>query len=469
MTSLTIPRRSLLGIVLVFLMMAFLSTLSCRRETSTTTSETRTTTSETRTTTSGEVGLVWEAWNLVTSSYVEGRTLDSQEAVGDIIGAMLAESGKDSYPFLTELEDVRVRPPGDVPSELTDVWKAWTLFRQTWPDVDPKLLADAAVEGMLNSLGDESVAHLTPEAYDRARERLRGSYQGIGAFVGIVDGKIILTPMQDSPSERAGLQAGDAMLEVDGESVVGRSVQEVVEQVRGPAGTKVTLLIERPGEEEPVETNVIRGDINMVSVQPRLLPGAIGHIYISDFQENTADEMLDILEQLYRFDILALVLDLRSNPGGSIKSAQNVVSHFLSDGLFMYEIDKNGVRTDWPIEDGGMATDREKLPMVVLVNGLTGSVAEAVAGALQDTERAKIFGTTTVGKGSASEFIELSDGSAIYIPVSHWYTPSGRLIQNTGIKPDVEIPLTAEDRLIDVDAQLGEAYEYLDSLLPAFR
>jgi carboxyl-terminal processing protease len=116
-----------------------------------------------------------------------------------------------------------------------------------------------------------------------------------------------------------------------------------------------------------------------------------------------------------------------------------------------------------------MATDREKLPMVVLVNGLTGSVAEAVAGALQDTERAKIFGTTTVGKGSASEFIELSDGSAIYIPVSHWYTPSGRLIQNTGIKPDVEIPLTAEDRLIDVDAQLGEAYEYLDSLLPAFR
>ncbi len=419
--------------------------------------------------TGSEVSLVWEAWSLVKSSYVEGDTLDSKEAVGNMIMSMLDANEKPAYPFLTELRDVRERPPRHAPRELDDLWKAWVLFQEKWPDVDSKLLADAAIGGMLGVLGDESVAHLSPEAYDRSQERLKGSYQGIGASVTVQNGRIVMFPMENSPALKAGLQVGDMVLEVNGEPVEGKSLQEVVEQVRGPANTKVTLLVERPEEAGPIELDIIRGDIDTISVQRSLLPGAIGYIFISEFLENTSDEALTALEELKQVDMLALILDLRGNPGGSIESAQKVTSQFLADGLFMYEIDKEGNRRDWHIEGEGIATDVDGLPMVVLVNGVTGSAAEAVAGALQDTKRATVMGKTTFGKGSANVFEKLSDGSAIYISVSHWFTPTGRLIQGTGIQPDIEASLTVEDRMSGVDSQLAKAYEYLDEQLPDFR
>ncbi len=451
MTAIKVPKPSLLASLLILSLLVFLSVAACRRETAT----------------SGEFGLVWEAWNLVKVSYVDGESLDSEAAVGNMIIGMLQAGEKPTYPFLTELESVRGRAPQDVPDELVDVWKAWSLAREKWPDVPEKLLADAAIGGLLDTLGDVSVAHLTPEAYDRAEERLRGSYQGIGASIGVVEGKIVLAPMSGRPAEIAGIEAGDLLLEVDGQPVGEKSLQEVVEQVRGPAGTKVKLLIDRPGDEGSMEFDVIRGDIDMVSVERSLLPGAIGYIYISDFQESTPDEVLDVLEELQQVDMLALVLDLRGNPGGSMESARKVASQFLSSGLLMYEIDTQGNRTDWSIEEGGIAT--EGLPMVVMVNSLTASAAEAVAGALRDQQRAKILGTRTFGKGSASVFKKLSDGSAIYLPTSFWYTPSGAVIQGTGMEPDIEVALTAEDRRLQIDSQLKEAYEHLDSLLPSFR
>ena len=423
----------------------------------------------TESSTAGEFSLVWEAWGVVKSSYVEGDALDSQRASGKMITMMLDATEKPSYPFLTELERVRGRPPRDVPGELTDVWRAWTLFGEKWPDIASKVLADAALEGMLDLLHGQSAAHLSIEAYERALEKLKGSYEGIGAYVSILDGKIVLAPMEGGPAIGADLKPGDSILAVDGERVDDKSLQEVVNQVRGPAGSKVKLLIERPGVEEPLEFDIIRGNIDMASVERRLLPGAIGYIYISDFRDNTKDDVLDYLEELKRYDILALILDLRSNSGGSLESAHGVVSQFLSDGLFMYEIDREGDRNDWLIEQGGIATDAEKLPMVVMVNGLTASAAEAVAGALQDAQRAKILGSRTFGKGSASAFLELSDGSAVYIPVSHWYTPSGRLIEGTGIDPDIEAAFTAQDRDSGIDSQLRKAYGYLDDQLPRFR
>ena len=451
MTFITESKPSMAVVFLLVSLAATLIVLACRTEART----------------SSEVGLVWESWGIIKSSYVGGDTLDSKQVAGNMIVNMLEAGEKPAYPFLTELEDLRGRRPRDVPKELTDVWRAWTIFRERWPGVDTKLLADAAIEGMLDSLGDDSAAHLTPEAYDRAQERLSGTYEGIGAFVTAQEDKIVLFPMDGSPALRAGLEAGDAMLEVDGESVVGKSDQEIVEQVRGPSGTKVSLLVERAGEEDPVRLEVFRGDIEMVSLERSLLPGAIGYIYISDFLGTTPDEVLDVLEQLKQVDMLALILDLRSNSGGSIEAGQKVASQFLSDGLFMYEIDKDGTRTNWPIEEGGITS--ESLPMVVIVNGLTSSVAEAMAGAFQDANRAKILGTTTLGKGSNSVFKELSDGSALYIPVSRWYTPLGRPIQGTGIEPDIKVDLTVEDRNFEIDSQLNEAYEYLDSLLPRFR
>ena len=445
------PRPSFSSICLVVLLVATLATLACRSEVTAT----------------GGASLVWEAWDVIESSYVDAKSLDSEAVVGNAIMNMLTAADKPAYPFLTELEGVRGRAPRDVPEELTDVWKAWVLFQEKWPNVDPGLLEGAAIDGMLDSLEGQVAERLTNEGYQREQERLKGAYQGIGAYVVTRDGDVGLVPMRDSPAEKAGLKAEDVLLEVDGVPVVGKTDQEVVKQVRGPAGTRVTLLVERAEEEEPVELTVIRNDIYMVSVDRRILPGAVAYIYISEFLEHTPDQFLDALEELTRLDMLALILDLRNNPGGSVEAARDVASQFLSDGLFMYEIDREGNRVNWPVESGGIAT--EELPMIVMVNELTGSAAEALAGALQDTGRAKILGTKTFGRGSANEFRELSDGSAIYISVSHWYTPSGRLMQGAGVEPEIKVALTNEDRLLGRDSQLAEAYDYLDNMLPAFR
>ena len=414
-----------------------------------------------------DAGLIWEAWDFVASSYVGGIELDSVETTGSIIAGLLAAAEEPAYPFLTELDGVKTRVPSHVPKELTDAWKAWSLIRQKWPEIETDALTDAGVDGLLRSLGDDTARHLTAEAYERAQEGLRGTYQGIGAFIGVQAGNMVVSPMRDSPAQKAGVEEGDVLLAVNGVSVVGKTFQEAVEPVRGLAGTKVVLLIGREGEEEPLEITVIRGDIDMVSVDRLLLPGAIGNIYIANFQDNTPDELLNVVEELQQVDMLALILDLRSNSGGSIEAAQKIASQFLSDGLFMYEIDKDGSRRDWLIEAGGVATSG--LPMVVLVNEFTGAAAEALAGALQDAERAEIMGARTAGRGSAHEFKLLSDGSAIYLPVSYWYTPSSRRIQGSGIEPDISVELTEEDRVQGVDSQLGEAYRHLNEQLPHFR
>lgn len=420
-----------------------------------------------QTSTSDEATVVWEAWDHISSSYVGADKLDSVDVTRRVIMNMLVVADQPAYPFLTDLGRLDTRAPSYVPEDLTDVWRAWELVRQRWPEIEPSVLGDAGVDGLVESLGENTAVHLTPEGYERAQESLRGSYEGIGAFIGLEDDKIVVDPMPNSPAERAGLLAGDVLMAVDGENTEGRSFQEVVEPVRGPAGTMVALLVERQGEEEPLEFSVIRGDIDLVSVGRSLLPGAIGNIFISDFRDNTPDEFLNVVEELKQVDMLALILDLRSNPGASIEAAKTIANELLPGGLFMYEIGKDGARKDWPVEGSGLVG--EDIDMVVLVNEFTGSAAEALAGALQDAGRAKILGISTIGDGSANEFRMLSDGSALYFPVSHWYTPSGKQINGSGITPDIEVELTAEDRVRGRDAQLTEAYEILNDQLPHFR
>ena len=415
----------------------------------------------------GESSLLWEAWNLINTSYVDAIALDSIEVAGPMILGMLESSNKSPYPFLVELPAVETDVPDFVPPELSDVWKAWALHRQTWPELDSSLVAHGAVRGLLDALDDSSVFLLDKESYAQELERQGGTYEGIGAFVQLVDDRIVLVPMQGSPALAAGLQEGDVLLEVENVPVEGKTLQEVVDRVRGRVGTRVNLMIDREGEDAPLEIQVFRGDIGVVSISRRLLPGAIGYIHVSDFRDNTGEEVLTALEEFNALDTLALILDLRNNSGRSVESALSTASQFLGSGLFMYEVDKSGTQKDWLIAEGGVAV--EDLPMAVLVNEFTANAAEALAGVLQDAGRAEIMGVRTLGLGSDNVFMELSDGSAIYLPVSHWYTPSGRKITGTGIVPDQEVALTLDDRAAGVDSQANFAYDYLDAQLPAFR
>ena len=405
---------------------------------------------------------------MVNNSYVNADSLDAEVVVGGVISSMLDFAEKPAYPFLTRLDQVVDRPPREVPEELEDLWRAWTLFRTTWPDVDPELLSEAALHGMMDSLGDPVSIYLTPEAYGRSQEEEPGSYEGIGAVLGIENGQLtIISPMSGGPAQRAGLQRGDVILEINGDSIAGKTPDEATADVRGAAGTRVTFLIQRPAESEPREISMTRATIDIPTVDMSLLPGSIGYLYIEKFRDNTLDEVLDNLETFNRLETLGVILDLRSNLGGSIEVARDVGSQFLSTGLFLYEVDNKKDRKDFIVKEGGIAT--EAVVMVVLVNENTAEAAEALAGALQDSGRAVVMGDPTQRKGSTNIYRRLRNGGALYLPVSYWHTPSGRSIIDEGIKPDIEASLTSEDFALNRDNQLIQAYEYLNAQLPAFR
>ena len=412
--------------------------------------------------------VIWEGWEVVKESYVDSGSLDSEAVAGNIIVGMLDFADKEHYPFLTRMDQVRGRPPASVPREFGDVWRAWNLFRDTWPEVDPNLLAEAALSSMMESIDANLSAYLNPEAYQRSQEEGQVSYQGVGAVMGMENDQLtIVSLMSGGPAERAGLQSSDVILHVDDEPVSGKDVAEATGNIRGPSGTRVTFLIQRPSETEPREVTVTRAVVNIPTVDMSLLPSSVGYLYIQAFQDHTLDEVLDVLETFNELETLGVVLDLRSNEQGSLEIARDVGAQFLPEGLFSYQVDNRQIRTDIFIEDSGELNKDVKL--VVLVNEGTAEAAEALAGALQDSGRGVVMGDPTRGRGATNSYAKLSNGGALYFPVSYWYTPSGKAIRQGGILPDVAASLSQEDLNLSRDSQLARAYEYLDQNLPAFR
>ncbi|MDP3062535.1 MAG: S41 family peptidase [Chloroflexota bacterium] len=411
-----------------------------------------------------ELGSIWQAWSELQAA--GDAPLSVQTAAAGAIQGMLIEAEEPPYPFLVTLRDRQPRVPTSVPKGMEDVWRTWEVVRQKQPDLDAKTLASSAIRGMVASVGITSSAYLDAEAYVQAKESIAGKYEGIGAYVRDQDGEIVIIgTFAGGPAERAGLKAGDVIEAVSGESVQGRSLEEAVALVRGPEGSQVTLRVRSPGQ-EPREVEVTRGTIQLSSVDWQLLPGAIGYLTIVEFRQNTPEALTEALEDFKKAEGMALILDLRGNPGGDLAAAISVASQFLKSGIVMYEVDNQGNRADLPVEEGGLATD---IPMAVLVDQFSASASEVVAGALQDYGRARVFGSQTYGKGTTNTFRELADGSAIYVPVAHWYTPLGRQIEGVGIEPDEVVTPTPQEQAQGVDAPLVAAYDYLDAQLPLFR
>ena len=420
------------------------------------------------------LALVWESWEHINKRYASSEPLDHDSIVSGAMNSLMSKIDVEAYPFLTEIGRIRGQAPAHIPGELVDLWRAVTKYNVANPDFDPSTVAESIVAGLMYGLGDPSAVYLDAEQYPLAKESLaegvEGSYLGIGSRVVKQDGKVVLFPFAGSPSEKAGILPGDVLMAVAGNPVVDQSVQDVVDQVGGPKGTKIVLDVVRAGESVPLAVEVYRGDVELQSVASQLIPGGVGYIRISRFRHNTGEQVFSALEAWNQLDLLALVMDLRTNPGGSLDAAVETAGHFLPSGsTFGFEEGKDGRRTEILIGSNDNRLDMDSLLVAVLVNGQTARESEMLASALQETHRATLFGVATRGDVSGYEFMELSDGSAIYLPVSRRYSHSGKLLMRTGLEPDVTVESVPENEGYGRESQFNRAYEFLDGQLPPFR
>ena len=308
-----------------------------------------------------------------------------------------------------------------------------------------KELIYGALKGMLQSLDTHS-QFLDPEMYSDMRDDTAGQFGGLGIVISMKDSVLtIVAPMEDTPGFRAGLLAGDKIIEIEGDSTEGLSLQEAVKKLRGLPGTEVNIKILRPKTHEVKEVSVVRAIINVPSVKDaKILEQGIGYLRITQFNEPTAAALQEQLEDLLSRDLKALILDLRNNPGGLLSSAIEVSEKFLKRGeLIVYtqgraEDQKQSFRAKGKIH-------YLDFPMAVLVNQGSASASEIVAGALQDHQRAILVGEKTFGKGSVQSILPLDEGAAIRLTTAKYYTPSKRVIHERGIEPDIVAPVSPED------------------------
>ena len=339
------------------------------------------------------------------------------------------------------------RTPSGSGESLDIVEQVWNIIFDEYVDkdrLDTSLLSQAAIEGMIEALDDPYTSYLDAETYQLGLSSLEGEIEGIGAQVAIRDEQLtIIAPIADSPAAKAGIKAGDIILEVDGSSTSEMSLAEAVLKIRGPKGTPVKLLILHQGEAEPEEIEIVRAKIELSSVRFEM-KGDIAYINIGHFSGRTSEELSAVLESIIEKKARGIILDLRRNPGGLLEEVIDVASHFLPEGVVVNVLDNRGERTAIKVKPEGVITD---LPVVVLVDSSSASGSEVLAGALQDHARATIAGSKTFGKGSVNVLHQLKDGSGLFITTARWLTPNGRLIEGEGLDPDYELELEGEDAI----------------------
>ena len=306
--------------------------------------------------------------------------------------------------------------------------------------VDDKTLLENAIKGMLSNLDPHS-AYLEPEAFAELQESTSGEFGGLGIEVGMDENFLkVVTPIDDTPASRAGIQPGDLIIKIDGQPTKGLSLMEAVEKMRGKAGSKIKLTLVREGG-KPLDVELTRAVIKVKSVRSQLLENGYGYLRITQFQINTGEEVGKALAKLKKDNggkkLQGLVMDLRNNPGGVLQSAVEVADHFLTKGLIVYT--KGRIANSELRFSADPADASEGVPLVVLINGGSASASEIVAGALQDHKRAVLMGTDSFGKGSVQTVLPLNNDRALKLTTALYFTPNGRSIQAQGIVPDIEV------------------------------
>lgn len=330
-------------------------------------------------------------------------------------------------------------------------------------DISEEDLVYGALKGMVAAWGDPYTRFVDPEILKDEEIEMRGEYGGLGIYIGQRDGMIVvISPIEDTPADRAGIKPQDQIVKIGEEMVIGWEMHDVVKKLRGRPGTSVTVWMRREGEDELLKFDIVRENIVLESVRYEMLPEHIGYIRISQFKQQTAQDVASAVSALTEDNARALIVDLRNNGGGLLNSAVDISSLFLDGGLVVGMKGRVSRANDELYAEPGQLT---QLPMVVLINEGSASASEIVAGALRDRKRALLVGEKSFGKGSVQTLFSLPDGSGVYVTIARYHTPSGELIDHVGLEPDVreEGEITKEH---NKDKQLLKAVEEVKKALP---
>jgi carboxyl-terminal processing protease len=387
-----------------------------------------------------------------------------------VVGTVLGLTVSFGSSVLAERQAMRnARPSTAVATEyLEQLVEVMERVRREYVDqIDDKRLIESAIRGMVQELDSHS-RYLDTQQYEEIRIATTGNYSGVGLDVSLEDGRVtVVSPLDDAPAARAGIQPGDVVVSVDDMPVDDANVEDTVSRMRGEPGTEVTLSVLRDGRGDPVRFALTRAQIQVKTVRSAYLGDGYGYIRLMSFSDSTAADLgaaASALRNDAQADLRGLVLDLRNNPGGVLDAAVEVADLFLEDGLIVRGTGRiRQARFEQYAHAGGKL---ERVPLTVLVNNGSASASEIVAGAIKDHDRARLVGERTYGKGSVQTVVPLTEGSAIKLTTSRYLTPSGRSINGTGIEPDVLVRNADPARQyrganspvsLDEDRQLQEA------------
>lgn len=354
------------------------------------------------------------------------------------------------------------------PADLEEFWRVWALIDEKFvPASSTVAVTDeermqGAIKGMVDSLGDSYSRFLTPEENKDFNESISGNFSGVGMEVGKKDSLIVvISPLKDTPAEKAGIKAGDVILQIDGNVTAEMSVDEAVNLIRGEKGTTVELVIAREGEKGSMSIKVVRENIKIPTLEYEMRKDGIFVISLFNFSAGVENDFRKALREFVLSKSDKLILDMRGNPGGYLDAAVDISSWFLPSGKIVVQEDFGANTSAKIFRSKGYDIFNQNLKMVILVDGGSASASEIVAGALKEHNVAKLVGEQTYGKGSVQELIPISKETSLKLTIARWLTPNGVSISDSGLTPDVVVEAKSEDADDDSDLQLEEAVKIL--------
>lgn len=388
--------------------------------------------------------------------------------------------GKQNPEMIAIRDAYDMRLSSDQRADFSTFWQAWDVINSTYlrnKDVKGVEKVQGAIKGLVLSLKDPYTEYFKPADNKKFQEDIKGNFGGIGIQFGIRKGQlVVIAPLKDTPAAKAGLKAGDQILKINASSTDDMSTDEASTLIRGPVGTKVNLTIFRAEWDKPKDVPIIRGNIEVPTLDYTLKDGGIGYVQLYGFTENAGDLFAATAKKMQNDKVKGIVLDLRDNPGGYLEVAVDVAGWLIPEGklivsekgrgngvleaAFSGDSEQNDEKVLQEFKANGPAT-LAAVPLVVLINKGSASASEILAGALRDNRKIKLIGEQSFGKGTVQELKPLKDGSSIKLTIAHWVLPSGHVLENEGLKADIEAKLTDDDIKAEKDPQLDAALSAL--------